>query len=395
MNSKPQFKGIVLKVDPHGSVLEIIRNDFKKYKDIKSVIELSDKHSIGKMLTFLSTLNKEKSAIGWEINVNYYANIESMFFSGAALDSNYIIVGSADLTYSRKLFNELMAVNNEQTNTIRKNVKENISLTKNIEGTHDSFNELSKLNNEMVNMQRQLAKKNNDLEKLNLVLQQKNAELDQFAYIVSHDLKAPLRGINSVLQMIEEDLLKPEDEEIREMFKLVNKRVVRMNDLISSILEYSRAGKSDDKISTFNLKDLLEEIIDSLGYADNYKFTFNNNLPEFTTSYVQLSQVLSNLMGNAAKYHNKSTGTIRVLCEKKDKNFALIRVIDDGPGIPEKYHSTIFGMGETAHAESRTDSTGVGLAIVKKLVEMHDGEIGLSSEVGKGSEFWFTWPFKK
>lgn len=384
--------GLILVIDENGIVKEVKRDDFKIVSLNKSILELTDPMSMGKVLSFISSLKKEENIIGWEINLNIRNRIVGLFFAGTSYDRDYLIVASSDLSNSRKLFNDLMIVNNQQINVMRKVIKENTDIQKEKAQSLQSFNDLTELNNEMANIQRELAKKNQELKDKNAELKDKNAELDQFAYIVSHDLKAPLRGITSIIDIIEEDHMEDLNEDIQEMFKMVKKRSRRMDDLINGILSYARAGKMDTEISTFNLGELITEILDSIAAPASFNFVIPKELPEMRCSYVQLGQVFANLLGNAVKYHDKGAGTITLSIKNTETGMIRFSVIDDGPGIPEKYHKKLFAMFETANEESRTDSTGVGLAIVKKLVEQMGGEIGLFSEVGKGSEFWFTWP---
>lgn len=219
-----------------------------------------------------------------------------------------------------------------------------------------------------------------------------NRELEQFAYIVSHDLKAPLRGINSMITFIEEDYGEGFDEKLKEMFQLVKDRALRMDDLIHGILAYSRANTVEGEVKTFNLGDMVDEILDSLNESEQYQVDVPVELPVITSNYTQLNQVLSNLISNAFKYHDKKMGKVALDVDEMENGFMKLTVVDDGPGIEKKYHDKIFEVFHSGNAKKRTDSTGIGLAIVKKLVDKNGGNLGLDSEPGKGSAFWFTWP---
>ncbi|UTW64539.1 HAMP domain-containing histidine kinase [bacterium SCSIO 12741] len=274
------------------------------------------------------------------------------------------------------------------------NGEENGRLSEVYPVAQESFDRLTLLNNEMANMQRQLAKKNIKLEELNQALADKNAQLDQFAHVVSHDLKSPLTSIVGLLELIENGNRDELSDGVMELFELVKQQSQRMGDLISGILDYSRADRVNEDITEFNLRDLIDEIMLSLSKPRSFQVILPDYYPDLKCSYIQLGQILTNLLSNAIKYHDKSFGKIELIVQPVDSQVLKMAVSDDGPGIPEMYHEKLFTLFETANQSNRTDSTGVGLAIVKKLVEKAGGEVGLNSKVGHGSEFWFTWPIK-
>jgi two-component system sensor kinase FixL len=218
----------------------------------------------------------------------------------------------------------------------------------------------------------------------------KNKELDHFAYIVSHDLKAPVRNMKTLLEMIEEDHASELSEEVLEYFQLMKQRNHRMAELINGILNYSRVGNKPYLDSEVQLNQLIEEVIDSLPIPEGITVTQKGTDVQLSTSRTQLSQVLSNLIGNAAKYHDKPTGKIQIICRETIDELE-ISVKDDGPGIASRFHSKIFDMFGTAHGTQRSDSTGIGLAIVKKIIHQNGGKIEVRSRLGEGAEFIFTW----
>ncbi len=223
-------------------------------------------------------------------------------------------------------------------------------------------------------------------------LEEKNSQLGQFAHIVSHDLKNPLSNIWSLVQLVKEEHSDEMNADLERLCSYIEDSSKHSIDLISSILEYSRAGNEKIKITSFNLKELLDHIKSFIEIPDRFDVQYDTDFPIITGSYIQLEQVLSNLIGNAIKYHDKNEGLINVEFEQSGKNEIKILVTDDGPGIKETYHESIFNLFETVSGTKREDSTGIGLAIVKKLVEQSGGKIGLISDLGKGSTFWFTWP---
>ena len=229
------------------------------------------------------------------------------------------------------------------------------------------------------------------LEEKNRKLENINKQLDQFAYIVSHDLKAPLRAIANLSSWIEEDLGATETENVREQMNLLRGRVNRLESLINGILEYSRAGRivaSEERVS---VDAMLREIIEGMPVPVKYTITVGKGMPEFYTAKVPLSQVFSNLISNAIKYRKSDSGNLSVAVEElRDRYMFFVK--DDGPGIAPEYHKKIFEIFQTLLPRDQFESTGVGLSIVKKIVEDLGGIVRIESEPGQGATFIFTWP---
>jgi signal transduction histidine kinase len=215
--------------------------------------------------------------------------------------------------------------------------------------------------------------------------------LEQFAYVTSHDLKAPLRAVSNLAQWIEEDLHDKLDKASKEQLALLRDRVKRMHDLIEGLLEYSRVGRSSDPENLVDTRELVEEIIDSLSTNDRFSIKIKGKMPTMKADRLQLGQVFSNLISNSLKHHGGKMGKIRIGCENSDQ-FYQFSVCDDGQGIAPQYHQKIFQMFQTLESNDFENSTGIGLALVKKIVEEHGGTIILRSEPGEGACFNFTWP---
>jgi len=248
---------------------------------------------------------------------------------------------------------------------------------------------------ELFEMNRRLKQMNAELEDIVddrvKELKMANEELRQFAYVVSHDLKAPLRGIGSLAQWIVEDYFEVLDEEGQNKLNLIQSRVNRMQDLINGILEYSKVGKVKQTPTTVNLNLLVKDVIDLLNFPENITIDIETNLPTFFANKNNFFQIFQNLLSNALKYIDKPYGFIKIGCKLKDDLFEFY-VGDNGPGIEEQYFDKIFKMFQTLQARDSFESTGVGLPIVKKIVHLYKGNIGLSSEIGVGSTFYFTIP---
>ncbi|MDH5691561.1 MAG: ATP-binding protein [Gammaproteobacteria bacterium] len=233
-------------------------------------------------------------------------------------------------------------------------------------------------------IQKSLSEKSQRLEKV-------NAELDQFAYIASHDLKAPLRAIANLANWIAEDLGDRLDEGTSKQMDLLMSRVHRMENLIEGILNYSRAGRESVPSELVNTTEFVREIAEGLAVKPGFEIKIQENMPVFETAKVRLEQVFANLISNSLKYHNKETGKIEVGCKELEDQYEFF-VRDDGPGIAAEYHEKVFKIFQTLQARDTIESTGIGLTVVKKIVQEEGGNISIESEEGKGATFRFTWP---
>jgi signal transduction histidine kinase len=222
-------------------------------------------------------------------------------------------------------------------------------------------------------------------------LQESNRELDKFAYIASHDLRAPLRGIENLAGWIEEDCYQLLPEGSRHHFDLLKRRIYRLDNLITGILEYSRAGRMSTNIETINVNKLISEVIDNLAPDEDINIYIDNTMPSLAVNKVSMTQVFLNLISNAIKYHDKPKSEIHVGFKRIGKYYQFY-VADDGPGIDPQYHEKIFNIFQTLQSRDTIESTGIGLAIVKKIIEKQGGRIWVESALGQGSTFYFTWP---
>jgi len=218
-----------------------------------------------------------------------------------------------------------------------------------------------------------------------------NRELRDFASIVSHDLKAPLRGIKTLANWISNDYADKLDKDGREQIDLLSSRVDWMHQLIDGVLEYSKVGCINEEWVQVNLNEVVQKIIDMVAPPENIMVTIENKLPTIECEPTRIMQVFQNLLSNAVKYMDKPNGQIKVGCVEND-GFWKFSVADNGPGIEEKHFEKIFQIFQTLSQHDKSESTGVGLTIVKKIVELSGGRIWVESKVGKGSTFYFTLP---
>ncbi len=221
-----------------------------------------------------------------------------------------------------------------------------------------------------------------------------NEELKDFAYVISHDLKAPLRGIKTLADWLATDYMDKLDENGREQINLLSRQVQRMHNLIDGVLQYSRVGRVKEKQVHVNLSELVPQVIDMVAPPENIEITVENELPVVECEETRIMQVFQNLLSNAVKYMDKPQGQIRIGCVEEDA-FWKFSVSDNGPGIKEKHFEKIFQMFQTLSPRDEFESTGIGLTVVKKIIEMYGSKIWVESEVGNGATFFFTLPKEK
>jgi PAS domain S-box-containing protein len=219
-------------------------------------------------------------------------------------------------------------------------------------------------------------------------LERTNQELDQFAYIASHDLKAPLRGVSNIASWLEEDLADKLTDETREYVGLMKKRIERMEDLINALLTYSRAGRVRGEARSVTVGEIVAEVVQVMADQSDTPVTLDTSFPTLMADPVGVQQVFQNLISNALKYA-RSAVHVGVVEEEREYRFY---VSDDGPGIDSRFHERIWVMFQRLHAPGEGEGTGIGLAIVKKIAEANHGRAWVESSAGAGSTFWVAWP---
>jgi signal transduction histidine kinase len=225
------------------------------------------------------------------------------------------------------------------------------------------------------------------------LLRRSNEELEQFAHIVSHDLKGPLRGIGNVVSWIEEDHTAELTPRLEEYLQLIKGRVIRAENLIAGLLSYARADKEEIEKENVDLNLLTEEVLENLPQHSHIQINIDP-LPTLYTEKILLFQIFSNLLSNAIKYNDKQSGEVKVYFTEDESVYEFF-VADNGKGIAAQYHKRIFIIFQTLKENEQSDeSTGVGLAIVQKIVNSKNQQIRLQSVPGEGSVFSFTWPKK-
>ena len=224
-------------------------------------------------------------------------------------------------------------------------------------------------------------------------LESKNQELEKFAYIISHDLKAPLRAVTTLTEFIEEDLAEIGHQEVNDKLHLLKNRVRRMDRLIHDILEYSKIGLEKAQLSDFDPHVIISESVEALQPPENCKIVIEGSITKVHSSKSRFFQLMLNLIGNAIKYNDKENMEIKILFENV-KDFHTFKIVDNGMGIEPKYHDKIFELFQGLNTNKEIDSTGVGLSVCKKITEELGGVLTVDSKLNEGSTFTFTLPIK-
>ncbi len=241
-----------------------------------------------------------------------------------------------------------------------------------------------------VNVFSKLYLQQRELKENNELLHRTNKQLDEFVYIVSHDLKAPLRGLSSLATFLEDELGESPKPEILDLLTMMKSRTSRMQQLIDGILHYSRLANTKGQTELVDVKELINNIIDLVSPPETISFTIPDNLPKINCEKIKLHEVFQNLISNAIKYMDKAEGKIVIGFQDREDEYEFW-VKDNGMGIKPEHLEKIFGLFQTLLPKDQCESTGIGLTIVKKIIESERGRITVTSAFGEGSTFGFTW----
>ncbi|WP_372749832.1 ATP-binding protein, partial [Litorivivens sp.] len=220
-----------------------------------------------------------------------------------------------------------------------------------------------------------------------------NEELENFAYLASHDLKAPLRVIHNASQWLKEDLAEHLRDEDRENLDLLQNRANRMERLLDDLLQYSRIGRvTDDRFrEKISGTEMMENIVNLLATPEDVVLNISENFANIANARMPLQQILYNLIGNSIKHREGRSLRIDVDVKTVGDSY-IFTVADNGPGIPAKYHQRIFDIFRTLKPRDQVEGSGIGLSVVKKYVTLYGGRIEVHSAVGEGCCFTITWP---
>ncbi len=222
-------------------------------------------------------------------------------------------------------------------------------------------------------------------------LSRRNQELDNFAYVASHDLKSPLRGVGQLATWIEEDLETQINEETREHLHLMRARITRMEKLLDDLLLYFRADRLGGAIESVNFAELVRDVFDLCCTDRSFDLELQGSFPESPTHKVALELVFRNLINNAIKHHDKRSGHIIIRSLPTAQHY-IFEVADDGCGIAPEHRERVFGMFQTLRPRDEVEGSGMGLAVIKKTIETLGGSISLGDNQPRGAVFRFSWP---
>ena len=217
-------------------------------------------------------------------------------------------------------------------------------------------------------------------------------ELHNFTYVASHDLKSPLRAIDNLARWVVEDCVGKLPAESETHLELLQQRICLMETLLDDLLLYSKVGQVKDQVVSVSLQELLEEVKLLSDIPENFQIRLPDTDLRLKTFVVSLRQVLLNLFSNAFKYGASDQSVLTVEWHDEDEDFITFTVADNGPGIEPRYHQKIFEMFQTLNTKSAFGGSGMGLAIVKKVIDSVGGTITIDSSLGEGAKFIFTWP---
>ncbi|MFY9243050.1 MAG: ATP-binding protein [Polaribacter sp.] len=310
------------------------------------------------------------------------------------LDNQFAMLQRATSISSDELF-----IANQKLKKESDNQKEVIKKLKNVIDTLD-FYELEKDDNlesidldslKLVdyidNQTKKIIKVNQQRDKLLSNLERQNKELNDYAHMVSHDLKSPLQSIDAITVWMKEDYAEVLNDDCNSKIDLIRDNVEKMDTLVKGILEYSSISKFEKQFYNVDLNILIKDLILKLNLAKNIKIQVANNLPIVQGDVYRLEQLFKNLINNAVTFNDKKNVIIKIGFSEKEDYYEFF-IQDNGKGIEEKYFSKIFEVFQKL--ENNYKSTGIGLSIVKKIVNLYEGVIWIKSEIYQGSTFYFT-----
>jgi PAS domain S-box-containing protein len=230
-----------------------------------------------------------------------------------------------------------------------------------------------------------------ELEAKQAELLRSNKDLEQFAYVASHDLKAPLRAIELLVQWITEGLAGYDTNNVQENLGLLGKRTQRLNRLLDDLLAYSRAGRKIGAHRVTDVHALVLDVVQMLNPPPTISISIEGKLPTLKTYPTPLEQVFRNLIGNAVKHHPGPAGRIVVSCKEEGDRY-VFTIEDDGEGIPQQYAERVFEMFQTLKPRDQVEGSGMGLAIVNRIVQWQSGRVWFEpAPSGRGTAFKFQW----
>lgn len=392
------IKGCAFICDSGGVIQNILRNDFKQCNQDcygKPFTSLLEKGSMEKALNMVMETKQKNIAFDYRLNLQHESQIKSLYFMGVNLGEQLLIIGADNHKEAVGFTGHLHQINNEQSNQIRSLLKENIKLQNQPDQeSEDLFDELSRVNNELVNLQRELNKKNKELEKLNEL---KN----RFMGIASHDLRNPLHVIQMYTELLLEDITENLTEKQIKFLKTIFNSTQFMVNLTDDLLEYTKieAGKIELNKQLFDFAILISNITDFIRPIAEKKniqieVTGTEKALIVNADMFKIEQVLNNLLGNAVKFSYQESTINFHIADKDDIYYFYIS--NKGDGIPLEQQERLFKPFQkiAQQGTGKEKGSGLGLFIVKQVIDNHKGKIWVESQVGKDTTFFIELPKK-
>jgi two-component system, OmpR family, sensor kinase len=389
-------KGIALLCQEDGLITSVLRDDFNIQKNtLKGKLFITVVHPDNRndSLNFLLETQKQKISIAFRLKVVFEQKDYLLYLVGIHLLSEILIIGTETDKEAAEFANLLQEINNEQSNLIRQLLKKNLKKDNPVKTESELyFEEITHLNNELVNLQREMVRKNIELERLNELM-------NRFLGMAAHDLRTPLGGIMNFSEFLLEELSGKLSEEHEKFLTIINNSAESMLKMVEELLDVSKiqSGRIDLKLSDFDLiKECKEqvELLRTISAKKSISINFSTTIPllVINADKDKIDQVISNLVNNAIKFSFPES--VINFQATKEEHKVIISVTDTGKGIDPSFQLSLFTPFSrySTKGTSGEHGTGLGLWIVKKIIEEHKGQLWFESEPGKGSIFYFTLP---
>ncbi|MGB8212429.1 MAG: HAMP domain-containing sensor histidine kinase [Anaerolineales bacterium] len=386
MNEK-HAHGLALLCDAQGLIQQVLRNDLDLAEALpgQTFFRIVDSASRAKALNFLTEVKAQGALLDWEMNVPGRNGVVTLHFAAGQAGDLLLITASTNGTLAARLYEDMLRINNEQMDMLRLALKDNAGTSRR-EPDLSQYDEISRLNNELVSMQRELARKNAELARLNEL---KN----QFLGMAAHDLRNPLQGILSYSDFLLDELAGELSAEHKEFLTAIRDQSQFMARLVNDLLDVAaiESGKLQLDLSPTDLVHLTQANLSRNRMISARKAIALDleaaPIPALLLDAAKIEQVLDNLVTNAIKF--SPPGSRVQISLRAAETEILLSVKDEGPGIPPDELETLFKPFQRTSVKSSggEKSTGLGLVIVKRIVEGHGGRIRVESQVGAGSTF--------
>lgn len=397
MENKIKEHKIILACNKYGTVKQIFLDTGSLLENSKHPVNLHSlvsPKSIKELGAFWLTIQEKSMEENTVLTLSYNDKHIDYIFSGYLLKETILLCGNSELNSTEKVLEEIMTINNEQANQIRlaeKKVGNFLRKVENKEMNEAFLNDFTSLNNELINNKRELMLKKQKIELLNKKLIDVNENLSMFTYSVSHDLKEPVRMVKSFLTLFNKKYGESLDQKGQEYISLALDGAIRLNRMMTDLLEYHQSSNFDTTESV-DLNDVFLEVKKILqkGIEEKNAKVTSEKLPVLKGSSTGFLQIFQNLISNAIKFVPKGETPVVSVNVEEYETYYTFMVKDNGIGIAENQKEEVFNLFKRLNSRQDYEGTGMGLAMVRKNIEKMGGEVWLESEKGKGTTIYFT-----